>query len=81
VWSYWSCDSKYVYGQHFRGTEQPVFRVRVSDRKLEVVATRKQFARADVMAFGLSGLTPDGSPLVSLLRSEDDIYAVDVDFP
>ena len=82
TWSYWSRDSKYVYGQELADSaDEPVFRVRISDRKVEVVATRKQFTRADVKAFSLTGLTPDGSPLVSLMRSEDEIYALDVDFP
>jgi hypothetical protein len=82
TWPYWSRDSKYVYGQDVAaGAEQPVFRVRISDREVEVIATRKQFVRADVRAFGLTGLTPEGSPLVSLIRAEDEMYAIDVDFP
>jgi Tol biopolymer transport system component/DNA-binding winged helix-turn-helix (wHTH) protein len=82
AWSYWSRDSKYIYGQDvLAGADQPVFRVRISDRKVEVVATRQQFARTDVKEYSLTGLTPDGSPLVSMIRSEDEIYAVDVDLP
>jgi Tol biopolymer transport system component/DNA-binding winged helix-turn-helix (wHTH) protein len=82
VWSYWSRDSKYIYGQDvLAGADQPVFRVRISDGKVEVVATRQQFARTDVKSYSLSGLTPDGAPLVSMIRSEDEIYALDVDLP
>jgi Tol biopolymer transport system component/DNA-binding winged helix-turn-helix (wHTH) protein len=82
VWSYWSRDSKYIYGQDvLAGADQPVFRVRISDGKVEVIATRQQFARTDVKEYSLTGLTPDGSPLVSMKRSEDEIYALDVDLP
>jgi hypothetical protein len=34
-----------------------------------------------VKEYSLAGLTPDGSPLVSMKRSEDEIYALDVDLP
>lgn len=78
---YWSRDGRYVYAQDLGGVDQPVFRVRISDHKREVVATLKQFARADATAYSLAGLTPDGEPLASLLRSSSDIYALDVDFP
>jgi Tol biopolymer transport system component len=78
---YWSRDGRYVYAQDLAGTDQPVFRVRISDHKQEVVTTLNQFARADATAYSLAGLTPDGEPLASLLRSTSDIYALDVDFP
>lgn len=78
---YWSRDGKYVYAQDLAGVDQPVVRVRVSNRKVEIVATRKQFARSDVKAYSLAGLMPDGSPLVSIILGHDDIYALDVDFP
>jgi hypothetical protein len=78
---YWSRDGRYVYAQDLGGVDQPVFRVRISDHKSEVVTTLKQFARADVTAYSLAGLTPDGEPLASLHRSNSDIYALDVDFP
>jgi len=78
---YWSRDGKYVYAHDLSGEAQPLFRVRISDHKVEVITTWNQFNRADAKAYSLAGLTPDGSPLVSLIRSQDDIYALDVDFP
>jgi Tol biopolymer transport system component/DNA-binding winged helix-turn-helix (wHTH) protein len=78
---FWSRDGKYVYAQELAGVDQPVLRVRITDRKVEVIANRNQFARADVKAYTLVGLTPDGSPLVSLILSLDEIYALGVDFP
>jgi hypothetical protein len=46
---------------------------------VEIIATIDQFARADAKGYTLSGLTPDDSPLASLLRSQDEIYALDLD--
>jgi len=79
---YWSRDGRYIYAQAvFGGVDQPLLRVRLRDHQVEVVATRNQFRRGDIKTFSLAGLTPDDSPLASILRSEDEIYAIDVDFP
>ena len=78
----WSADSKYVYSQDVSvNSEQPIFRVRISDRKIERIATSSQILRPDVIRFSFVGLAPDGSPLVALVHSNSDIYALDVDFP
>jgi hypothetical protein len=78
----WSHDGKYVDFQDLAGgLDQPVFRVRVNDRRSEIIASLKQFARADVMNYSMAGLMPDGSLLASLVLGRGDIYALDVDFP
>ncbi|MGH9774992.1 MAG: winged helix-turn-helix domain-containing protein [Candidatus Acidiferrales bacterium] len=78
----WSADSRYVYSQDASGSfEQPIFRVRVSDRNVERIATSSQILRADVSHFNFLGLAPDGSVLATLTHSNSDIYALDVDFP
>jgi Tol biopolymer transport system component len=77
-----SPDSKYVYSQDlYEGPEQPIFRVRISNRRIERIATSRQILRADVTSFSFLGLAPDGSPLVTLIHSNSDIYALDVNFP
>lgn len=78
----WSPDSKYVYSQDlYEGTEQPIFRVRISNRKIERIATSRQILRADVTSFSFLGLAPDGSPLATLNHSTSDVYALDVYLP
>lgn len=77
----WSSDSHYVYYQHFYVRGQPIFRVRLSDRKVELIASGSQFARADVFSFSMTGLTPDNSPVVSLLRTNSDIHALELGIP
>src|SRR5208282_3848655 len=58
----WSNDSKYVYYQHmYAGEEQPIFRVRVSDHKVEQITTSRQILSADVLSYAMTGLTPDNS--------------------
>ncbi|HMD99683.1 MAG TPA: winged helix-turn-helix domain-containing protein [Terriglobia bacterium] len=78
----WSHDSQYVYTQDLSGgVSQPIFRVRISDGKIERIATFEQILRADVRNYFLAGLAPDDSPVVSLVLSHSDIYAVDLNLP
>jgi DNA-binding winged helix-turn-helix (wHTH) protein/Tol biopolymer transport system component len=80
--AFWSRDGKYIYFQDLSGgVEQQIYRVGVSDHRVEAIAGLSQFSRADAMAFSLAGLAPDGSPLASLMLSRGDVYALDVDFP
>ncbi|MGO9088225.1 MAG: winged helix-turn-helix domain-containing protein [Candidatus Sulfotelmatobacter sp.] len=77
----WSSDSRYVYYQHAYAGEQPIFRVRVSDRKVEQITSSRQILRADVLSYSMTGLTPDNSPLVSLTHTNSDIHALELDLP
>jgi len=78
----WSSDSKYVYYQHvFAGEEQPIFRVRVSDRRTEQITSSHEILRADVLSYSMTGITPDNSPLVSLTHTNSNIYALELDLP
>jgi DNA-binding winged helix-turn-helix (wHTH) protein/Tol biopolymer transport system component len=78
----WSSDAKYVYYQHvYSGEEQPIFRVRVSDHKVEQVTSSRQILRADVLSYTMTGLTPDNAPLASLVHSNSDIFALELDLP
>jgi DNA-binding winged helix-turn-helix (wHTH) protein/Tol biopolymer transport system component len=78
----WSSDSRYVYYQHIdEGEEQPLFRVRVSDRKVEQLTSARQILRSDILSYSMTGLTPDDSPLVSLVRRNSDVYALELDLP
>lgn len=78
----WSADSKYVYYQHHHaGEEQPIFRVNVADRKVEPITSSRDFLRADVLSYTLTGLTPDNSPLASLVLRTSDVYALELEIP
>ena len=78
----WSSDSRYVYYQHAYGIEeQPIFRVRVGDRRIEQVTSSRQILRADVLSYSMTGLTPDNSPLASLVHQDSDVFALELDVP
>jgi Tol biopolymer transport system component len=79
---YWSHDGKYVYYQEeFGGPEQAISRVRVSNRKVERMMDLKHVPQSNVTAYFFGGLTPDDAPIVSVSRSNSDIYALDLKLP
>ena len=76
----WSPDSKYVYYQYANDAEeQPIFRVRVSDRHAEQITSARKIPSADVLTYSLTGLTPDGSPVVSFEHRNSDVYALELE--
>jgi DNA-binding winged helix-turn-helix (wHTH) protein/Tol biopolymer transport system component len=78
----WSSDSRYVYYQHpDEGEEQPIFRVRIRDRKVEQITSASQILSADVLGYTMTGLTPDNSPLATLIHRNSDIYVLDLELP
>ena len=77
----WSRDGKYVYFST-SGGEPAVFRVRISDRKVERVADLKGVSRLQgYYVGGWLGLAPDDSPLILRGTSSDEIYALDWEAP
>lgn len=77
----WSSDSAYVYYQQYFAAEQPIFRVSIRDHKVEQITSLRQILRADLMSYTMNGLTPDNSPLVSLLHTNSDVHALELDVP
>jgi Tol biopolymer transport system component len=79
---FWSHDGKFVYIQDVLGAEdQPIFRVRIGDGRIERMMSGGQIPQSDVTGYTLSGLGPDDSPIATVIRSNSDIYALGVDLP
>ncbi len=77
---FWSRDGKYVYYQDvFVSVDQPVFRVRIGNRRIERVVSSQQLLQSNVTGYVLGGLAPGDAPIASVIRSNSDIYALDVD--
>jgi Tol biopolymer transport system component len=84
AWPEWSHkgDSVYFSGSPVAGQPTGVYRIRISDHKLEQVVNLKDF-RQPVGPLGgnWSGLAPDDSPLLLRGIGTTDIYALDLDLP
>ena len=79
-WQSWSRDSKYIYFLSGEATIENVFRVAVTNNKLEKVLSLKDFRSAGTFGAWLS-LTPEDEPLVLRDVSPPEIYALSWDAP
>jgi serine/threonine protein kinase/Tol biopolymer transport system component len=77
----WSNDSQYVYFDTQSNADPAVYRVRVSDHKLETVASLKNLRRVILPYWAWMGLTPDGSPLLMRDTGTQEVYALDFEAP
>ncbi len=75
--AYWSRNGQYVYFLRF-GRQPAVWRVRLSDRRMEEVASLKDMRQT---GSGWTGLAPDDSPLVLRDTGTQEIYALDWQAP
>ena len=81
---FWSRDNKYVYYQETLTPDQPIFRAAVSGRRQEKpqrLAGAKQIPQSNSIGYLLAGLAPDDAPIASVIYTNSDIYALDVDLP
>ena len=84
AWPQWSSDSKYVYLGHdpeLRAGSFHVYRLRVTDRKIEPVASVNVPEGLVGVWGGWMSTAPDGTPLLLRDLSIQEIYALDVDLP
>jgi hypothetical protein len=81
-WPDWSYKGDYVYflGVPAGGQSVGVFRVRISDQKLEQVVSLKDFRQAPDWG-SWTAPAPDGSPLLVRDAGTQDIYALDLQLP
>jgi hypothetical protein len=76
----WSRDSNYLYFLS-SGSDAAIYRVRISDRKLEKIVSLRGI-RLTIGEVGTwCGLAPDDSPLVLRDVGSQEIYALDLQLP
>ena len=80
-WLTWSRDGDFLYFQDLLAPNQPVYRVRRGSHNREEVVNFESLIRAGVPRCAFIGLGPDGSILVTLLKSQADIFSLDVSLP
>ena len=77
----WSGDGSYVYFSNPYVAEPAVYRIRISDRKLELVTTLSRQRLGWNIAGKWTGLAEDDSPLVLRDTGSEEIYALDWEVP
>lgn len=79
---FWSQDSRYVYYQEVLGApEQPIFRVEIHTRKIEKMMDSSSIPQSNLTGYGMSGMAPGNEPIATVVRSNSDIYALDLELP
>ena len=77
----WSSDSKFLFFDNGFTAEQGVFRIRLADRKVEQVASLKDFRRVVNPWSTWFGVTPEGSLLLMRDTGSQEVYALDFEAP
>jgi len=79
----WSHDSQYLYFDNYPNRDAAIYRVRISDHKLERLISLGGLRRAESanLSAPWMGLAPDDSLLLLRDTGTQEIYAFDVDFP
>ena len=79
LWPRWSRDGKYIYFSSARDNDMS--RVRIIDRKIEQLASLKDFRMAPGIFGAWLGWTPDDQPLMLRDVGTQDIYALEWQTP
>ena len=79
LWPRWSRDGKYIYCSS--SSENDISRVRVGDRKIERLASIKDFRLVKGVFGAWVGWTPDDQPLMLRDVGTQDIYALEWQIP
>jgi Tol biopolymer transport system component len=78
---FWSNSGKYVFIQNQFEAEQPIFRVPISGGRSERVMSSRQIPQSDLTSYLMAGLTPDDAPIAAAVRKNQDVYALELDWP
>ena len=76
----WSPDSKSLFFDTNSGADQTLYRVRLSDRRLEAWASLNGIRRAGFFAPWL-GMAPDGAPILLEDTSIQELYSISINLP
>jgi len=79
--AHWSADGQYVYFDAGSGAQPWIYRVRISDRKVEQVVDLKDIRRPYTGWAPWMGVTPDGSPLIMRDLGNQEVYALELENP
>jgi hypothetical protein len=75
-----SRDSKFIYFDSADNAPN-LCRVRITDKRLEKVASLREIRLTPILGGLLNGLAPDDSPLAVLDVGNQEIYSLDVELP
>ncbi len=80
---FWPGSGKYVYYQETQTADQPIFRVAIGGKKEkpERMMSFQQIPQSNSVGYSLAGLAQDEAPIASVVYTNSDIYALEVELP
>ena len=82
---FWSRDNKHFYYQETLAPEQPIFRWAkrpgLPGGEKERMTSSKQVPQSNSIGYLLAGLGPGDAPIATVISTNSDIYALEVDLP
>jgi serine/threonine protein kinase/dipeptidyl aminopeptidase/acylaminoacyl peptidase len=78
---YRSSRGDFIYYQAVDQPRQPIFRVASSGGRPEQVASAGSIPQSDPTLYEFVGLDPTDAPMVSIQRSNSDLYSLELDLP
>jgi len=78
---FWSKDGKSVYYQETLAPEEPIYRAVTGGARRERMITSKQIPQSNSIGYLLAGLAPDDAPIATVIYTNSDVYALEVDLP
>jgi hypothetical protein len=78
---YRSSTGNFIYYQAGDQPGQPIFRISLSGGRPERVASAGSIPQSDPTRYEFVGLDPTDAPMVSILRSNADLYSLELDLP
>jgi Tol biopolymer transport system component len=79
---FWARNSRWLYFQQGTGdAEEPIFRADVATGTVKRAMTAQQIPQSRLSVYGLTGMTPQDDPIATVVRTNGDLYALDVDLP
>ena len=76
---FWSRDGKFLYYEDLLGPNQPIYQIRLSDRKKELLATFENYLHGGFQRGALIAVAPNGSLVCRLDPGGVNIYALDLE--
>jgi hypothetical protein len=55
--------------------------VRIGDRRIERMMSSRQLLQSNVTGYVLAGIAPGDAPVASVIRSNSDLYALELELP
>ena len=77
---FWGKSGKCLFYQNVYEPGEPIRRIALNG-KIEQRLSSRQIPQSGLSGWALAGVTPDDAPIAAVVRSNSDIYALELELP